>query len=126
MFEDIAGIDDIDLDQVVTGPAAVAEAFGRRITTQPGDVFYDPAYVCTDLGAWQSRTIAPGDLYQLRADIERCAEAEKRITAYVVDVTYYAAGLELRVKVSAQTVKGPFELTATVDPDEGVKLAITA
>jgi hypothetical protein len=124
---DFAGVDDLDIDAEVTGAAAVAEAVGRRITTKPGDVFYDPAYVCTDLGAWQSRAVTDADLYRLRVDLERCVRAERRVADFTCDVAFYAESFELRVVIDGVTVDGEaFNLTATVLPDEGVQLAIAA
>lgn len=125
-FDDIAGIEDLDIDEVVRGAAAIAEAFGRRITTPSGGLDYDPAYVSTDLGAWQSRALSSSDVYRLRVDLERCRDAERRIASATIDVAYFEAGMELRVTVNGVTVDGDtFELSATVD-GEGVQLAVAA
>lgn len=122
MFEDIAGLDDVDIDEVVSGGAAIAEAFGRRLTTRA--LWYDPSYVCLDLHAYQSRTMTDVDVWRLKVDIERCRQAETRIADATVDVAWYAAGMELRAKVTGTTVDGDtFELVATVD-GEGVRLAV--
>lgn len=122
MFEDIAGLGDLDIDEVVSGGAAIAEAFGRRLTTR--SLWYDPSYVCLDLHAYQSRTMTDADVWRLKVDIERCRQAETRIADAIVDVAWYAAGMELRVKVTGTTVDGDtFELVATVD-GEGVRLAV--
>ena len=119
---DFAGIDDLLFDETVSGAAAVAEAFGRRITTR--SLWYDPGYVCTDLTAYQSKALVDADLWRIRTDIERCAQAEPRIDTAVVTVNWYAVGFELRVSVEGLTVDGEtFTLTATVD-GEGVQLAV--
>lgn len=124
MFEDIAGLDDLNIDEVVSGGAAIAEAFGRRLTTRA--LWYDPSYVCLDLHAYQSRTMTDADVWRLKVDIERCRQAETRIADATVDVAWYPAGQELRVKVDGTTVDGDaFELVATVD-NEGVRMAIVA
>ena len=121
-FEDFAGLDDLNLDDTVSGGAAIAEAFGRRLTTR--SLWYDPSYVCLDLHAYQSRTMTDVDVWRLKVDIERCRQAETRIADATVDVAWYAAGMELHVKVAGTTVDGDtFELVATVDC-EGVRLAI--
>lgn len=124
MFEDIAGLDDLNIDEVVSGGAAIAEAFGRRITTR--ELPYDPTYVCIDLHAYQSRTMTDADVWRLKVDIERCRQAETRIGSAVIDVAWYPAGQEIRVKVGGVTVDGDaFELVATVD-NEGVRMALVA
>ena len=124
MFEDIAGLDDLNIDEVVSGGAAIAEAFGRRITTR--ELPYDPTYVCIDLHTYESRTMTDADVWKLKVAIERCRQAETRIADATVDVAWYPAGQELRVKVDGTTVDGDaFELVATVD-NEGVRMAIVA
>jgi hypothetical protein len=56
--------------------------------------------------------------------MERAIAQEQRLASFAVDVAWYAAGMELRVKVAGTTVDGDtFELVATVD-GEGVRLAI--
>lgn len=125
-FEDFADIADFDLDVVLSGGAAVAAAFGRRITTPPGDLFYDPSYVCIDLHAWQNRALTSADVWRLRVDLERCRDAERRIASATCDVAYFAEGFELRVSVNGVTVDGEaFTLAATVD-GEGVQLAVAS
>jgi hypothetical protein len=119
---DFAGIDDLLFDESVSGAAAVAEAFGRRITTR--SLWYDPTYVCTDLTSYQSKALLDADLWRIRTDIERCAQAEPRIARAVVTVNWYPTGLELRASIEGLTVDGEtFTLTATVD-SEGVRLAV--
>jgi hypothetical protein len=124
MFEDFSGMTDLSLDEVVTGAGAVAEAVGRRITTPPGGLFYDSGYNSLDLGSWQSKALTDADVWRLKADMERAIAQEQRLASFAVDVAWYAAGMELRVKVAGTTVDGDtFELVATVD-GEGVRLAI--
>lgn len=121
--DDFSGIDDLNLDEGVSGAGAIAEAFGRRLTTRA--LWYDPKYTCLDLTAWQSKALTDADLWRLRVDIERCAQAETRIDRAVVDVAWYAAGMELRVTVEGVTVDGDtFTLAITVD-DEGVQFAVS-
>lgn len=121
---DFGGIDDCDLDVLVQGAAQIAEAVGRRITTRPGTVFYDPKYLCVDLVAWQSRGLTDADLWRLRTDLERCIAQEERLASFTVDCAWYPRGQELRVTVGGETVDGEtFTLTATVD-GEGVQLAV--
>ena len=123
-FEDIAGLEDLDIDEVVRGGAAIAEAFGRRITTR--ELWYDLTYVCIDLHAYQSRVMDDAELWRLKVAIERCRQAETRIADATIDVAWYALGMELRVKVDGTTVDGDtFELVATVD-NEGVRMALVA
>lgn len=126
---DFGDIDDFDPDVILTGAQVVAAALGRRITTPPGGLHYDPAYVCVDLEAWLNRALTDADLDALRAQVERCVRAETRADPDIttVDVDFYAAGGVLQVVVQGVTVDGAsFELTATADPDEGIKLALSA
>lgn len=122
---DFAGVDDLDLDTEVTGAAAISEAVARRITTRPGDVFYDPTYVSMDLGAWQSRAMTAADLWRLRVDLERCVRAEPRVRSFSADADWYPAGNELRVHIAGVTDEGAFDLVVSVD-NEGVRHAIAA
>lgn len=126
---DFGDIDDFDLDVVLTGAQVVAAALGRRITTPPGGLHYDPAYVCVDLEAWLNRALTDADLDALRGQIERCVRAEARVDAdrTTVDVDFYPGGYLLQVTIQGFTVAdAAFELVATGDPDEGVKLALAA
>lgn len=124
LFEDLAGLGDLNIDEVVSGAAAVAEAVGRRITTPSGGLFYDPLYLSLDLHSYESKALTDADVWRLKADMERAIAQEQRLASFAVDVAWYAAGMELRVKVAGTTVDGDtFELVATVD-GEGVRLAI--
>jgi hypothetical protein len=61
--------------------------------------------------------------------IERCVRAEARVDAdrTTVDVDFYPGGYLLQVTIQGFTVAdAAFELVATGDPDEGVKLALAA
>lgn len=124
LFEDLAGLGDLNIDEVVSGAAAVAEAVGRRITTPSGGLFYDPLYLSLDLHSYESKTMTGADVWRLRADIERVLAQEQRLASYAVEVRWYAAGMELRVSIEGLTVDGEtFTLTVTVD-SERVQLAV--
>lgn len=126
---DFGDIDDFDPDVILTGAQVVAAALGRRVTTPPGGLFYDPAYVCVDLESYLNRALSDADLDALRAQIERCVRAETRADPdrTVVDVDWYPDGGQLQVTIQGETVDGQaFELVATAEPDEGVQLALSA
>lgn len=126
---DLGDIDDFDPDVILTGAQVVAAALGRRVTTPPGGLHYDPGYVCVDLESYQSRALTARDLDELRAQLERCVRAETRADPDLttVDVAWYAAGGILEVTIQGETVDGAaFELSATVAPDEGVVLVLSA
>lgn len=123
---DFGDIDDCDPDVILTGAQVVAAAAGRRITTPPGGLHYDPGYLSIDLESYQSRALTPREVFELRVAVERCVTADPRVAEATVDAVYYAAGMELRVTVDGTTVDGAaFELAATVD-GEGVALAVAA
>jgi hypothetical protein len=126
VFEDFAGMDDLNIDELVSDGAAVAEAVGRRIDTPAGGLFYDPAYVSLDLESYQSRALSDLDLYHLRVNLERCVRAETRVATFTVDLAWHPESFTLRVTIAGVTVSGAaFELVETVD-SEGVKLAVAA
>lgn len=123
---DFAGIDDFDFDEVLTGAAVVAAAAGRRVTTRPGDLFYDARYLCLDLGAYQSATLTDDEVWRLRIDVERVVRDDQRVAEVDVEVAWYPIGATLKVTIDGVTVDGDIFQTAVTVDGEGVQLAIAA
>lgn len=109
---DFGGLDDLDpLFSVVTGPAAVRLAVGRRFLIPEESLEWAPDEETIDLREWLGEGLTAAELDGvLRSQVAAVAEADERVDASRVSLTLRDDGA-LFVSIECATAEGPFTLT---------------